>query len=185
MKGEIFVDFAKMIGERYGLIVADQLLSDPALDSKGAYTRVGTYDHAEMIHLVVSLANLKNVDPALLQREFGRYLFSCLASAHMEFVENYKSTFDLILSIENAIHVNVRKLYPDASLPTIDTVRLDDRTIRLKYSSERGFGHVCHGLIEGCIAYYGEDIAVEREDISQGPLDKTCTFRLIKNETAR
>jgi hypothetical protein len=178
MKGEVFVGFVELVERRFGEDVADMILSDPSLASGGAYSRVATYDHAEMVHLVVALSRITGSDPAALQQAFGAYLFGRLVAWHADFVAPYKDCFGLLETIEGTIHVNVKKLYPDAMLPSIRVTRLDEVSLELSYRSERGFAHVCHGLIEGCVAHFDEGITVTRLDASEGPLDQSARFRL-------
>jgi hypothetical protein len=64
------------------------------------------------------------------------------------------------------VHVEVRKLYPDAELPTFDTSRTDDNTMVMVYRSTRPFADLARGLIEGCIVHYGEPVDVHMEDLS-------------------
>ena len=60
----------------------------------------------------------------------------------------------------------LRKLYPDAELPTFATSRPDDDTMVMVYQSRRPFADLAHGLIEGCITHYDEPVNVESEDLS-------------------
>lgn len=178
MKGEIFVGFVELVEDRFGVTVADRILSNPKLASGGAYTRTGTYDHDEMVRLVVALAEVTEADPAVLQRAFGHYLFGRLVAWHSDFLNGVTDTFSLVRTIENTIHVNVRKLYPDADPPEILVSNVEDDALMVRYKSDKGFAHVCHGLLEGCIEYFGDPVIVKRVDASTGPLDRTAQFML-------
>ena len=72
----------------------------------------------------------------------------------------------MLESIDNEVHVEVRKLYSDAELPRFDTQRLDDRTMRLVYTSPRRLMAFCHGLIEATFKHYGETAEIEVVDKS-------------------
>ena len=180
MKGEIFIGFIELVEREFGEVVADRILSDKSLASGGSYTRVASYDHMEMIRLVVSLAEISEADPALLQRTFGKYLFGRLADWHPDFVAGYTGSFELLETIQDAIHVNVHKLYPDAETPSLTVTRVDRDTLGVEYESARGFAHVCHGLLEGCVAFFGENTAVSRTEPSSGPLEMRAGFRLVR-----
>ena len=75
-------------------------------------------------------------------------------------------TFDFLSQIEEHVHTEVRKLYPDAELPVFETVRLDEDTLEMTYRSGRPFADLALGLIQGCADHYGEDVAVDQEDMS-------------------
>jgi hypothetical protein len=181
MKGEIFVEFIELVEKSFGIEVADRIIEAAELESGGVYTRVGTYDHGEMVRMVIALSKMTGVDLDELQRIFGKFLFSRLIGAHAGYIRGMKDTFSLLSRIEDTIHVNVRKLYPDASLPTITAEDNGDGSMEVYYRSKSGFGHVCHGLIEGCIEHFDENIAIQRVDRSAGPLDETARFLLTRN----
>ena len=50
--------------------------------------------------------------------------------------------------------------------PAIDTNYLDDDTMVMVYQSRRPFADLALGLIQGCIQHYGEQVDVEKEDLS-------------------
>ena len=180
MKGEIFVAFVDLVEKEYGLEVADAILSHPSLVSRGSYSRTGTYPHAEMVTLVVALSEQTGASAIDLQRAFGRFLFEELARSHFRQTQPFKDTFSLIQAIHGTIHSHVRVLYPDASLPTIHVSSKGADVLTVDYSSERGFGHVCHGLIEGCVAYFAENISIEPQMAGDEPLINEASFQLTR-----
>ena len=74
--------------------------------------------------------------------------------------------FELMKNLDNHIHFEVQKLYPDAGLPKF---RFDDRDpscLIMEYQSPRGFSTLAHGLMQGVVKYYQEDITIKPEHIS-------------------
>jgi hypothetical protein len=67
--------------------------------------------------------------------------------------------------VEDYIHVEVRKLYPKAELPTFKCTRLDENRLEMVYKSLRPFGDLAQGLIAGCGEFFGETLAIERTDL--------------------
>jgi Haem-NO-binding len=53
MKGVVFTEFIEMVEDRFSPEMADRIIERAKLPSGGAYTTVGTYDHGEMIQLVL------------------------------------------------------------------------------------------------------------------------------------
>ncbi len=168
MKGIVFTEFIEMVEETYSPEIADAMISSSTLESAGAYTSVGTYDHKEMVQLVTHLSGITGTDAALLLKTYGQHLFKRFKIGFPAFFEGIDSAFEMMKTIDNHIHVEVRKLYPDAELPTFDYTEPNENQLILKYSSPRGFVDFAEGLMQGCIDHFGEPINLERTDLSEG-----------------
>lgn len=179
MKGIVFTEFLEMVEEKFSPEIADRIIEASDLASDGAYTSVGTYDHGELIQMVVHLSKESDLDVPLLVKTFGNYLFTRFVVLYPSFFADTYSCFDFLELIENHIHIEVRKLYPEAELPTFDTTRINDNTLEMIYSSERPFAPVAEGLIEGCIEYYEEQIDLQVDDLSDGA-NNHAKFTLTK-----
>ncbi len=103
-----------------------------------------------------------------LVQTFGRYLFGRFHSAHPAFFDGLTSAFDFLGKVEDYIHVEVRKLYPDAELPALECEAPDPNTLRMTYRSKRPFSALAEGLIRGCVEHYKETIDIKVEDLSDG-----------------
>ena len=165
MKGIVFTEFLEMVEDRFGLEMVDRIVEQSDLASSGAYTAVGTYDHDELLQLVGHLsATLAKPVPDLV-RAFAHHLFKSFTSAYPYVLEGMNSSIELLQNVEGFIHVEVKKLYPDAELPKIDFRRLDDDCWELTYRSSRPFADLCEGLIEACSNHFGDKLNLEREDL--------------------
>lgn len=165
MKGVVFTEFLEMVESQLGEETADRLLDECELASGGAYTALGTYDHEEMLKLVTRLSELTGHPVPELVKAFGKHLLGRFAVQYPGFFEEAGGSFGLLARVEDHIHVEVRKLYPDAELPSFACDRPDAESLTLLYSSKRPFADLAEGLIQGCIAHYGEPIVVVREDL--------------------
>ena len=67
--------------------------------------------------------------------------------------------------LDDDVHVEVRKLYQDAEVPTFDYQDLSDNRMLFIYQSSRPLADCAHGLIEGCIEHFGETMKIERNDL--------------------
>jgi len=168
MKGIVFTEFFEMVEEKFSPAVADAMIEACDLPSGGIYTAVGTYDHEEMVQLVVQLSAATGIAVPDLLRAFGQHLFGRFFAFYPQFFDGVTSSFDFLESIENHIHVEVRKLYPDAELPSFDCDTSAPDRLSLIYRSKRPFADFAEGLIRGCIAHFGEPIDMVREDLSGG-----------------
>jgi len=169
MKGVVFTEFLEMVESEFSNDLADELIETCDLPSGGVYTAVGTYDHTEIVTLVVRLSELTGKEAPELIHHFGVYLFGRFAVLYPKFMEGHDSAMDFLEGIESIIHAEVRKLYPDAQLPRFDVERVNKDKLIMIYSSERHLGDLAHGLIEQCIVHFEDSINVEREPVNDAP----------------
>ncbi len=181
MKGIVFREFIDMVEQQFSLELADAIITASDLSTKGAYTAVGTYPHAEMVALVSNLsAQTGKPVPALLHH-FGRHLFGRFTEIHPQYVSSYHSAFELLQRLDGNIHVEVRKLYHDAELPSFTYESMEDGGMHFDYRSHRGLADFAEGLIEGCIAHFGQSVSVQRTDLPADDQGSHTRFTLIRN----
>ena len=120
MKGLVFTEFLELVEERFGVEVADRIITAAELPNDGAYTSIGTYDHAELVRLVGALSNASGVDVPALVATFGEYLFDRLAVSHPTVLSEVRDAFTLFERLHTVIHAEVRKIYPAAELPDFE-----------------------------------------------------------------
>jgi len=177
MKGVIFVEFIDVVEELYSYEMVDQIISDCDLASGGSYTAVGTYSHQEMLNLVTALSVRTNVAVSELIFSFGKYLFGRLAARYPEFIECEENAFSFVKTIENHIHQEVLKLYPEAELPMIHANQINDGKLVVTYRSVRPFADLALGLLTASSEFFGEDIHISRDDL-EGPQGTHAQFTL-------
>lgn len=168
MKGIVFTEFLTLVEERFSLAMVDQIIEAAQLESGGGYTAVGTYPVEEMVRLLQQLSARCGIAIPTLLQIFGRYLLGRFVLSHPRFFAEQRSTLDFLAAVEEHIHVEVRKLYPDAELPRFHCERPDRSTMTMTYRSPRGLADLAQGLIEGCAAHYQEAVHIVREDLSDG-----------------
>jgi hypothetical protein len=168
MKGVVFTEFLEMTEARFSLAVVDRVLTEVAPASRGQYTSVGTYPHEELVALLAELSTQTGIATPVLLKEFGAHLLKRFVQSHPAFFEAAPNAFALLASVEGYIHVEVRKLYPDAELPSLTFTQIDSERVQLDYRSPRRLADLAEGLIVACAEHYGETFAVTREDLSDG-----------------
>lgn len=164
MKGIVFRELLNMVATTFDENMVDDILDDCTLKSNGSYTSAGTYDHMEIIQIVQSLSKKTDIPQAELFKSYGYYLFSRFHSLMPQFFIIPKDTFEFLESIDQTIHIEVKKLYPDAMLPQFTTERTNDDTLKMIYQSRCPFADFASGLITGCIDHFKENITFETED---------------------
>lgn len=168
MKGIIFTEFLDMVEEKFGYDTVDHIIEQAADPEDGSYTSVSTYDHTQLVQLVVALHQKSGISLRDLQMTYGRYLFGRLAINYPKLLEGVKDPFDLLLNIELMIHTEVRKLYPEANPPKFIGEKLNEDTLRLTYYSHRSMGDVAEGLMHGCADHYGEKFEIKQTVVEEG-----------------
>lgn len=161
MKGIVFTEFFEMVEDMFGYAIVDEIIEASDLPSEGIYTAVGTYDHSEMVKLITNLSQKTQTPIGELLKYFGRYLFDAFLNGYPVFFENCKNGFEFLKSIDNHIHVEVRKLYPDADLPQFDCLQSNNK-MELTYRSERKMSSLAEGLIERTMEHYQHDYQMEK-----------------------
>lgn len=161
MKGMVFTEFLEMVEARWSPDLVDDLVESIPLASGGRYTSVGTYGHEELVALVRGLSERVGHPVPELVRAFGHHLFGRFVDAHPAFFVGIDDAFDFLARIEDVIHVEVLKLYPDAQLPRFDVSR-GDGELTLVYRSSRHLEDLAHGLVEGCLAHFAERARIDR-----------------------
>lgn len=167
MKGIIFTEFMELVEDKFGLEVLDRVLD--LSNDEGIYTSVGSYDHRDLVKLIVNLSKVSHIPVEKLQEVFGECVFQNLLksiSNHAS-LQQCTNTFQFVRHVEDFIHVEVKKLYPDANPPQFDFISETESEIVFDYKSARCLAHVCLGLIHGCASYFGEKIEVKHQNQSE------------------
>ena len=181
MKGIVFCEFLDMVDSKISPEMTEKLIDQCDLPSGGAYTSVGTYDHDEIITLVAALSKETGASVPELVKSFGQHLLTRFSVLYPDFFEQSSTVYEFLDTIDSKIHVDVRKLYPEAELPSINCRQISDREFELLYESGKAMGDLAEGLIASTIEYYGENISLNREDLSSG--NAQCVrFTLRKND---
>ncbi len=163
MKGIVFTEFLEMVENEFGYEVVDYIIDNSDLESGGVYTSIGTYHHSEVVQLLMNLSEKVEMDPGALLKTFGKYLFDTFTRAYPMFFEAEDNAFGFLDSIDRHIHVEVLKLYPDATLPRFETQVSDDDVMTMIYKSERKMGALAEGLIEKAMEYYNTPYILSKE----------------------
>ena len=179
MKGVVFTEFFEFVEDSFSPEFLQEIINAASLKSDGVYTATGTYPFCEMGALVSEVAKKSQLDVTYLLKAFGAYLFKYFSSSNPEHFTSVDNCFDFLTFVESHIHVDVRKLYPDAELPSFDCIEHSKDKYVMAYRSSRGLGDLCEGLIAGCLDFFGETATITRKTKSTNP-STVIEFTLIK-----
>jgi hypothetical protein len=172
MKGIVFTEFMEMVEKTWDMDMVDDLIDTVSPESEGAYTSVGTYDYEELVAFVSVLSERTGIAINELIYTFGVHMAGSFVAKFPEFFAQATTTFDVLRKVDNHIHVEVRKLYPDAELPSFSYQQEHPDELILHYESSRNLADLAHGLIDACAQHFKEDIAVSRTGSCEGDLHK-------------
>ena len=184
MKGIVFREFIDMVESQFSPETADAIIEASSLSTNGAYTSVGTYPHQEMVDLVSNLSTQTGIAVPNLLHHFGRHLFGRFVEVHPGMTSAFRDVFSLLSALENTIHVDVNKLYRDAELPSFTHEQDGQQTMVFIYRSRRRMADFAQGLIEGCIAYFKENITIQRTDLPPQGDEALTRFTLVRTADA-
>lgn len=183
MKGMIFTEFLEMVSEVFSPEMLEIIIEASDLPSQGAYTDLGTYNHEELIRLVSNLSLATNISISELEMTYGKYLFSKLLTRYSDLVTRTQSTFEFLQTVDQHVHVEVLKLYPEAELPRFKCAIVSPVCMTMEYSSNHPFSDLAEGLILGCAEHFNEKINIQRQKLPTKDGKKNITlFRLTKKE---
>lgn len=182
MKGIVFTEFFEMVEEQFGLEMLDNIIERSKLSSGGVYTAIGTYDFFEMQELIVNLSKETNIPVDKLIYTYGLYFFKVLTAHHPNVFKMYASALEMLASIENHIHVQVRKIYPGAELPTFKIEHKDDNSLEMLYFSERSMYMFARALMEKTFEHYDEGCSIKMQKLN--PEGTQVLFKISKQPNA-
>lgn len=173
MKGIVFTELLDMAEQAVGEDAMDDILDGLELESGGAYTAVGNYPCSELMQIVSAVSDHSGIPGDALQRKFGAWMHKRFLHSYPQFFEDKATALHMLGAIETEVHVEVRKLYPDAELPRFQTEWLGQDRLRLRYASERPLVAFCHGLVEACTEHFGAkaDISFEQVSVKEAVFD--------------
>jgi hypothetical protein len=154
MKGFIFTNFVDFVETSLGLEMVDEMITNCNLPSEGIYSSFSNYDFDELVSLLTYVSKKTNVNPEILLEKFGIFVFPYLIGKHSYIIENYDNAIDLIGGIENHIHIEVKKLYNDADLPTFRVVEKTEKKLSIIYTSSKGLTYFAIGLIKETLNHF-------------------------------
>lgn len=170
MKGIVFTEFLDMVEAAHSAEMVDAIIAEAEPANGGAYTAVGTYPAAELGALVGALARHTVTPAPELLRRFGRHIFARFTAAYPHFFDGQEDVLVFLASIEDVIHIEVRKLYPDAELPTLQATPTGPGGMRLVYRSPRCMADFAEGLIEGAAAHFAQPLSIARSHPRGAPV---------------
>lgn len=167
MKGIVFTEFLDLVEDKFGIEMVDKIISQSTLESEGIYTSIGTYSFSEMLQLLKHLSENTNISIDNLLLVYAEHFFSVIENIYPGLLATYKDPIEMISSIEDHIHIEVRKIYPDAELPTFIVEEKTEDSLVLIYKSSRAMHHFGLGLMNKTFEHFNSTANIVLEKIKE------------------
>jgi hypothetical protein len=165
MKGIVFTEFLDLVEDKFGLEMVDKIIYQSNLDSEGVYTAVGTYSFSEMLQLLTNLSGNTGMSTDDLLLVYGEHFFSVIETSYPGLLATYNDPIEMLASIENHIHVEVQKIYPEAELPTFIVENKTENSIIMVYKSSRSMHYFGLGLMNKTFEHFSSSATIVLEKI--------------------
>ena len=181
MKGEIFNILEDFIVDNWGRDTFEEIFEEvhDKLITKEPFVGPGTYPDSDFMAIVAQAVAKLGVTLEQAVHAFGVYTFPKLAEKMPDYVAPYKHPKDFLLTLHDVIHVEVKKLYPDAETPSFEYRDEKENELVMIYHSKRKLYNFVEGMFESVGSYYNTPIQYERKLCNEGTDDECCEFHLI------
>lgn len=175
LKGILFNLLEHVVTREYGADTWDELLDTAGLE--GAYTSLGNYADADILGLISATSDKLDMTPDAVLRWFGRRAMPLMAERYPEFFSTHSSCRGFLLSLNQVIHPEVRKLYPGAVTPLFNFTDGGAGALIVEYKSERRLCALAEGFMLGAAEHFGEAITLDHTNcLNRG--DPGCVFQV-------
>lgn len=160
MKGVIFNATQEAVIELFDEDTWDDLLD--AAGVEGIYSSVGTYEDADLVAIVVAATKATGLSADDVMVAVGRKALKHLADRVPTLIGECTSAYEMLGMIHDVIHVEVMKLYEDATPPQFSYSDLPGGGMRMGYRSPRNMDALAEGLVLGVGDRFNEELQVTR-----------------------
>jgi len=175
MKGVVFNLLEEVVSNEHGPDAWDALLDAAGLS--GSYTSLGSYPDQDLSKLVGAASTALKLPADSVVRWFAGKALPRLAYRYPQFFAAHRSTRSFLLTLNEIIHPEVRKLYPGADAPSFEFDASSADALVMWYRSPRKLCAFAEGLIQGAAAHFGERVAIEQPQCMHRR-DAACELRL-------
>ncbi len=163
MKGIVFTELVEFVEDQFGYKTADDMLEASMMEHKGAYTQGGNYPFEELVAILTRLSKRVDLSVETLIEVYARHLFGRIVMLYPKITDGFHSVLEFISVVDTFIHPEVKKLYPEAELPTFHLVSLENNILVIDYHSTKPLYPMAVGLMLGASDYFKQSIEVDYE----------------------
>jgi hypothetical protein len=161
MKGVVFNLLEAFVVQTFGDEAWEAVLEKSG-HAGSVWVGPGTYPDEHLMAVAGVAAQHAGLPLKTAVRAFGKFSFGGLGRRHPDIVARFADPVSMLEGIESVIHVEVRKLMPEAVTPRILAERRPDGRLAVSYESRRGLCALLEGLLEGMGDHYGVNVTLEK-----------------------
>jgi hypothetical protein len=158
VKGIIFNLAEEVVSREHGEDMWDRILDGAGLS--GSYTSLGSYPDSDLFAILAEGGRLLGEDAQTMLRTVAEGAMPLLAKRYPHFFDPHKDTLSFVLTLNDIIHPEVRKLYPGAQVPTFSYDQHGPNSLTMGYRSERRLCLLAEGFLTGAARHYGQQVMV-------------------------
>jgi len=180
MHGIVLHGLKAFVTDVYDEDAWDAILEDAGIAPQ-IYVPVTDYDDEDVFAIVGAASELTGEEPDDLLYEFGRYVVPTLVETYGVHVDQDWTGLDLVANVETYIHEALRaKRLSEFTPPGLQTKRVDEDRVLVRYTSDRELCDLAKGLLQGIGDYYGENLAVSEHRCMHDGAD-SCDLEVVRN----
>jgi len=185
MKGVIFTIFEDFIVENWDMETLEAIFDDCPHATGEPFVAPKSYPDQWVVDLVMATCARLSIEVPDALRAFGQFAFKGLVARYPVFLEGVEHPRDLLLSVHDIIHVEVKKLMEGATPPNLyyEGVDGDPDRLTIHYESERGLCVLMEGLLAGASEHFNQPIECKQSSCTHEGAER-CTFELFFGQTA-
>lgn len=162
MKGVIVNCLKDLVINKFGLDKWEAALEKIGLDKKMTFIVTQDVDDAVALKVVGSVCAVLNISLSQAADAFGEYwMCSYAPQIYKSYYRGVKSAKEFLLKMDE-IHRQTTESIPNAKPPRFEYSWENEKTLIMKYKSQRGLMDFMLGLIKGVGKYFKENLKVSK-----------------------
>ncbi len=162
MKGAIVQCLGDLVKTNFGKDKWEQSLETAGLNKASFFIPVQNVDDEKVLKIIASLCKIANISLTQAADAFGDYWVNVYApKLYASYYAGAKNSREFLLKMDE-IHANVTKNIQNALPPRFEYEWKDNKTLIMKYKSNRGLIDILMGLVKGVGKYYKEDLKITK-----------------------
>ncbi len=159
MKGIVFNILEALIVEKFGDETMEEIYANVQFSGDVLpFIVPETYPDSDLYAMVGFLSKKTSIPVDDLIFEFGKFMFPVFYNKYPIFFENIDSPIEFLKSVNDIIHVEVKKIFEEATPPLVTVKQIKENQIVLNYQSERKLCRLLEGLLEGLASHFKKEI---------------------------
>lgn len=162
MKGVIPACLAELVQEKFGKDKWGDIMEDAGMKRTTFFMPSANVDDAAVMKVVESTCKVLKITLTQAADAFGDYWVNAYApKIYRMYYRGIDNARDFLLNMDK-VHKTVTERIPDARPPRFEYQWVNDKTLIMKYKSQRGLILFLVGLVKGVGKHFNENLRVTK-----------------------